>query len=60
MTYHQPIRIEVHYNSKMDSYIECPVYSPEAYAEADALLNEILQGAEDNGVKPEYYMKEFL
>ena len=60
MTYHQPIRIEVHYNSEMDSYIECPVYSPEAYAEADALLNEILQGAKDNDVKFGYYIQEFL
>jgi hypothetical protein len=58
MTYHQPIRIEVDYDPEY-GYSERPVYSPEAYAEADALLNEILQGAEDNGVKPEYYIAEF-
>ena len=60
MTYKQPIRIEVHYDPEIDAYFERPVYSPEAYAEADALLNEILQGAKDNDVKFEYYMREFL
>jgi hypothetical protein len=60
MTYHQPIRIEVNYNSEMDAYIERPVYSPEAYAEANALLDKIIQGAKDNDVKFEYYIREFL
>ena len=41
-------------------YSERPVYSPEAYAEADALLAKIVQGAKDNDVKFEYYMREFL
>jgi hypothetical protein len=58
MTYHQPIRIEVDYHA--GCYSERPVYSPEAYAEADALLNEILQGAENHDVKPEHYIREFL
>ena len=59
MTYHQPIRIEVDYDPEY-GYSERPVYSPEAYAEADALLAKIVQGAKDNDVKFEYYMREFL
>jgi len=45
MTYKQPIRIEVDYDPEMEAYFERPVYSPEAYAEANALLDKIIQGA---------------
>ena len=60
MTYHQPIRIEVHYGPERDAYFERPVYSPEAYAEANALLDKIIQGAKDSNVKFGYYIQEFL
>jgi len=60
MTYKQPIRIEVHYDPQMDAYFERPVYSPEAYSEANALLDKIIRGAKDNDVKFGYYIQEFL
>lgn len=59
MTYHQPIRIEVDYRLEY-GYSERPVYSPEAYAEANALLDKIIQGTKDNDVKFGYYIREFL
>ena len=59
MTYHQPIRIEVDCHPEHE-YFERPVYSPEAYAEANALLDKIIQGAKDNNVKFGYYIQEFL
>jgi len=59
MTYKQPIRIEVDYRPEY-GYSERPVYSLEAYAEANALLNKIIQGARDNDVKFGYYIREFL
>jgi hypothetical protein len=59
MTY-QPLRIGLSYCSETNSYSEYPIYSSKVYAEADALLNEILQGAENNDVGPEYYIREFM
>jgi len=39
---------------------EYPIWSDEDIAEGENLLNEILEGAEENEVKPDYYIKEFL
>jgi hypothetical protein len=41
-------------------YYERPIYSPEDIAEGNALLEKILQGAEENNVDPAYYMMEFM
>jgi len=60
MTYRQPIRIETYYDSETGMHYEHPIYSSKVYAEVDALLNEILQGAEDNDIDPEYYIREFM
>jgi hypothetical protein len=59
MTYKQPIRIEVDYHPE-HGYSERPVYSPEAYAEVNTLLDKIIQGTKDNDVKFGYYIQEFL
>ena len=59
MTYKQPIRIEVDYHPE-HGYSERPVYSPEAYAEVNTLLDKIIQGTKDNDVKFGYYIPEFL
>jgi hypothetical protein len=60
MTYRQPIRIETYYDSETGMYYERPIYSPEDIAEGNALLEKILQGAEENNVDPAYYMMEFM
>ena len=60
MTYRQPIRIETYYDSETGMYYDSPIYSPEVIAEGNALLDKILQGAEENDVNPRYYIQEFL
>jgi len=61
MTYYkQPVQIET-YICPISGYpVEYPIWSDNEIAEGDALLNEILQGAEENNVKPQYYIQEFI
>jgi hypothetical protein len=58
--YRQPIAIETFRCSITGQLYSYPIWSDEDIAEGQNLLNEILEGAEENGVKPEYYIKEFL
>jgi len=58
--YKQPIAIGTARCSITGELYEYPIWSDEDIAEGENLLNEILEGAEENEVKPEYYIKEFL
>ena len=60
MTYRQPIRIET-YTCPFTGYLcEMPIWSDNDIAEGNALLEEILQGAEEHDVNPKYYIQEFV
>ena len=58
--YRQPITIETARCPITGELYEYPIWSDEDIAEGENLLNEILEGAKENGVKPEYYIQEFL
>ena len=57
MTYYrQPIDIGTYKCPITNLLIEYPIWEDEDRAEA----NEIVQGAKDNNVTPQYYMMEFM
>jgi hypothetical protein len=57
MTYYrQPIDIGTYKCPITNLLIEYPIWEDEERAEA----NEIVQGAKDNNVTPQYYMMEFM
>jgi len=58
--YRQPIAIGTARCSITGVLYDYPIWSDEDIAEGEKLLNEILEGAKENGVKPEYYINEFL
>ena len=58
--YRQPIAIGTARCSITGELYEYPIWSDEDIAEGENLLNKILEGAEENEVKPDYYIKEFL
>ena len=47
-------------NSGKRVYFESPVRSPEIIAQGNALLDEIVKGAEYNNVSEKYYIQEFM
>jgi hypothetical protein len=58
--YRQPIAIATARCPITGELYEYPIWSDEVIAEGKNLLNEILEGAKENGVKTGYYIKEFL
>lgn len=58
--YRQPISIETARCPISGILYEYPIWSDEDIVEGQNLLNEILEGAKESEVKPEYYIKEFL
>ena len=61
MTYYkQPIGIETFACPITGHLVEYPIWSDDVIEEGNALLEEILQGAEENDVNPKYYIQEFV
>ena len=61
MTYcKQPLRIEIAVCPFTGCLFEYPVWSDDDIDEGNALLDEVLQGAKENNVKPQYYIQEFV
>ena len=58
--YIQPIQTNLYYDPVMDVHIELPVYSDEAIAQGNAMLDEMIKNAEDKGVSLDYYIREFM
>ena len=58
--YKKPIAIGIGICPHTGHRVEYPIWSDEVIAESKKILNEILEGAKNNGVKPSYYLKEFL
>ena len=61
MTYYkQPIDIKVGICPLTGAKYEYAIWSEEDISEGNVFLEEILQGAEENNVKPQYYISEFV
>jgi len=61
MTYYkQPIDIKVEICPITGDKYEYAIWSEEDISEGNVLLEEILQRAEENNVKPQYYIQEFI
>ncbi len=57
--YVQPERIDVYYDEEHNSYFETPVWSEIDIERGELILEEIIEGAKENNVSPEYYIREF-
>jgi hypothetical protein len=60
--YKESIESDGYYISNLGKrvYFEFPVCSPEVIAKGNALLDEIVKGAEYNNISEKYYIQEFM